>query len=272
MNSITSFVKRYPQVVFWGIALSTSFFGYYMSVKYPSDLWLLFVLGPFVGGIVVTAIADGRVGLKTFFSRIGRWRVGIKWYAVVLFIPLVLRLVAFGLNVLSGAAVSTNIQWPAWTDLLLESLIFSIIIGVGEEPGFRGFALPRLLIGRSALVASLILAILHTFWHMPLIISGEEQLTIIPIIFAGAIINTWLFNNTKGSVFMAIFLHASVDLWVGFFRPLFGEADAARQEIWLMVVYVALAILLPILTGRELGRKAEASMDTLAAEQPAMAR
>jgi membrane protease YdiL (CAAX protease family) len=267
MNSIPSFIKRYPQGVFWGIAWATSFFGYFMSVMYPSDLWLLFILGPFVGGVLVTAIADGRSGLKTFFSRIVRWRVGIQWYAVALFLPLILRLVAFGLNIISGATVPTSIQWSSWTGLLLETFIFSMIIAIGEEPGFRGFALPRLLTSRSALAASLILGVLHTVWHLPLLISGDEPLMIIPIILSGAIINTWLFNHTNGSVFIAILLHASVDLWAGIFNPLFSPADAARQEIWLMLAYVVMALLLTILTGKELGRKPHAALDTMAAER-----
>jgi len=271
MDPNPSFIKRYPQAIFWAIAWATSFFGYYMSVLYPSDLWLLFILGPFLGGVLVTGFADGRGGLKTFFSRIVRWRVGIQWYAVALLLPLVLRLAAFGLNIVSGAKVATNIQWPSVSDLFLESFVFSIIIAIGEEPGFRGFALPRLLVGRPALAASLILGVLHTIWHLPLLIAGEESLLIIPIILSGAILNTWLFNHTRGSVLMAMFLHASVDLWVGIFNPLFSGADAQTQYVWLVVVYAAMAVLLPILTGKELGRKPEAAVDTLAAEQPVLA-
>jgi membrane protease YdiL (CAAX protease family) len=265
-------VKRYPQAVFWLIAWLTSFLGYYLSVKYPSDIWILFILGPFVGGALVTAFADGSQGLKTFFSRIVRWRVGLRWYAVAIFLPLVLRLAAFGLNILSGAKIVAEPQWPAWSDLLMESLVFSIIIGIGEEPGFRGFALPRLMKGRSALTASLILGALHTIWHAPLLISGEETLVIIPIIFSGAVLNTWLFNHTNGSVFLALILHASVDLWVGVFNPLFGGADAAQQTNWLAAVYVGLAILLPLLAGKELGRMAETATERIGARQPMAAK
>jgi membrane protease YdiL (CAAX protease family) len=267
MSGIASFIKRYPQATFWTIAWGTSFFGYYMSVRYPSDLWLFMIFGSFLGGALVTAVADGRGGLRTYFSRIVRWRVGIQWYAVALFLPLALRLAAFGLNIASGAAVPSNIQWPSWSTLFLESFIFSLIIALGEEPGFRGFALPRLLQNRPAIVASLILGVLHTIWHLPLLIAGEEPLIIIPIILSGAIINTWLFNHTNGSVLIAMLLHASVDLWVGVFNPLFSPADLERQTLWLAAAYVAVAILLPVLTGRELGRRREATMETLTGEQ-----
>ena len=269
MNSITSFIKRHPQITFWGIAWSTSFFGFYMRALYPSDLWLFFIYGSFLGGALVTGIADGREGLKTYFSRIVRWRVGIKWLVIALLTPLVLRLVAFGLTVATGAKIITDVQLPELGDVIFGFLFILIVVALGEEPGFRGFALPRLLVGRSALTASLILGVLHTIWHLPLFITGEDAA--IPttlIIISGAILNTWLFNKTNGSVFIAMFLHASVNLWVDIFNPFFSATDVQRLTVWLAVAFVAMGILLPILTGKELGRKPEAALDTMAADQP----
>ena len=269
MNAITSFIKRYPQGTFWGIAWATSFVGFFMNARDPDGLWGFLIYGSFLGGALVTAIADGRSGLKTYFSRIVRWRVGIQWYVAALFIPPVLRLAAFGLNIVSGAAASTSIQWPAWIDVFFEAFL---IISLAEEPGFRGFALPRLMAGRSALAASLILGVLHTIWHIPLFILGSDSPIIILIIISGAVLNTWLFNNTKGSVFMAMLLHTSVHFMVYIFNPLFSGADAQRQTIWLAVVFVAMAILLSLLTGRELGRKPVPAMRVVAADRPAVAK
>ena len=272
MNSITSFIKRHPQITFWGIAWSTSFFGFYMRALYPSDLWLFFIYGSFLGGALVTGIADGREGLKTYFSRIVRWRVGIKWLIIALFTPLVLRLIASGLTIATGAKIVENAQLPGLGDAVFGFLFILIVVALGEEPGFRGFALPRLLEGRSALSASLILGVLHTIWHLPLFITGEDAA--IPttlIIISGAILNTWLFNKTNGSVFIAMFLHASVNLWVDVFNPFFSAADVQKLTVWLAVAFVAMGILLPLLTGKELGRKTDTAKDTLAAEQPAMA-
>lgn len=273
MNPVTSFIKRYPQGIFWGLNWATWLFGWYMASQYPSDLWFLFIYFPFLTGILITAIADGRSGLKTFFSRIVRWRVGLRWYAVALFLPPVLRLVAAGLNVLMGAQMPTNIQIPAGSELLANFLFPNfLLIALGEEPGFRGFALPRLLVERSALSAALILGVFHAIWHIPLFIFGSDSPMIVPIIISGAVLNTWLFNKTNGSVLLAMLLHASIDLMVGIFNPLFTGADAQMHLVMLVIVFVGMAILLPILFGKELGRKLEARTDTLAAEQPAMAR
>ncbi|MBK8903969.1 MAG: CPBP family intramembrane metalloprotease [Anaerolineaceae bacterium] len=256
MNLITSVTKRYPQAVFWAIAWSTFFFGYFMYVRTGSDMWQFLILGPFLGGILVTGIADGRSGLKTYFARIVRWRVNIKWYAVALLLPFVLRLAAFGLTVASGAETIVNPEW-VWSDIFFDLIIVFFVVTLGEEPGFRGFALPRLLNGRSALKASLILGVLHAFWHLPLFIAGEESPIIIFVILAGAVLNTWLFNNTNGSVFLAMLFHTSVNLQVGIFKPLFTEADAVTHAYWLVAAYVATAVIVTLVTGRNLSRKQE---------------
>jgi membrane protease YdiL (CAAX protease family) len=272
MNTVTSFVKRYPQPIFWLIAWSTFAFGWFMNAKNPSMIWGFFIWGPFLGGLLVTAIADGRSGVKTYFSRMVRWRVGFKWYLIALFVPLVLRLAAAGLNLLSGAKLSADIQFPPFGDLIFEFIIFNFFfIAIGEEPGFRGFALPRLLVGRSAVAASLILGVLHAIWHIPLFVTGDSQpIPAILIIVSGALLFTWIFNNTKGSVLIAMLLHLSVDFWVPIFNPLFSGADALRQEYWLGFVFVVMAVSLRLLFGKELGRKTEPAPERIAAD-PAMA-
>jgi len=272
MNPITTFVKRYPLAVFWGIAWAVWFLGWTLAALFPSDLWTVIMYSPFLTGVLVTAIAEGRDGLKTFFSRMVRWRVGIQWYAVALFLPVVLRLAAAGLTVAAGAAVPANIQLPAWTDLLASFLFPAFfLIALGEEPGFRGFALPRLLVGRSALSASLILGVLHAIWHLPLFVFNSDPPLIAVIVIAGAVLNTWLFLHTNGSVLLAMLLHASIHLMVGVFNPLFTGADAQMHLIMQAVVFVALAILLPLLAGRELGRKPETT-PAIATDQPVVAK
>jgi len=132
--------------------------------------------------------------------------------------------------------------------------------------------LPRMLVGRSALTAALIIGVLHTIWHLPLFITGDDPpITTALIIISGSVLFTWLFNNTKGSVLIAMLLHISVDIWQIVFKPVFSGADAQGQEIWLAVSYIIMAVFLRIFTGRELGRKEESAKDPMAAEQPALA-
>lgn len=282
MNPITSFIKRYPQFTFWSIAITTFFVSAFLS---DVGLWGLLIYGTALAGALVTGIVDGRSGLKTYFSRIVRWRVGLIWYAVALLLPLVLNLLAFGLNIASGAALPTNLQWPAWTAILAVFLWPGLLaIALAEEPGFTGFALPRFLVGRTALAAALIVGLLRTLWHLPFLIGMLSEgyfigmLNLAMIVISGGVFFTWLFNNTNGSVLIAMLLHASLDVISGDGRPLtlgplfsgFSEADLVRQDIIQGLVFVAAAVLVIVLTRFALGRKPEATL-AVAANQPTAA-
>jgi membrane protease YdiL (CAAX protease family) len=252
MNPIASLIKRYPLVTFFIIAYATSFIGGYLSELYPSDWWAVFVYGPFIGAFIVTATDQGRDGLKDWLSRIVRWRVGFQWYIVALLLPVGLRVITFGLNLLLGAAMPTASQLGTWPDFIPEFIFILLFIGLAEEPGFRGFALQRLLAGRSVLVASLIVGVLHTVWHLPLFINGSEPLTIIPIILGGAILLSWLYVHTNGSVLLTMLMHASVNTTSGYFSALFSGAELARQTALLAGVYVAAALILVVVAGPNL--------------------
>lgn len=259
MSLLATFVKRYPQAAFWVIALSTFYFGYYMYLRTGNEMWQFLILATFLGGAVVTAIADGRSGLKTYLGRIVRWRVNVKWYAVAILLPLALRLAAFGLTIASGAETIANPTWE-WGDILFEVILVFFVVALGEEPAFRGFALVRLMNGRSALSASLILGVLHGIWHAPLYLSGNEPAINVLIVIAGAILSTWLFLGTGGSVLLTMIMHTSVNLWVSIFNPLFAGDGATQQVVWLVVAYVAAALILVALIGPSLTRRREAAV------------
>lgn len=266
MSSLVAAIKRYPLVTFFAIAYTTSFAGGALVVAFPSDWWALLVYGPCIGALVVTAIIGGRASVWDWLSRIVRWRVGPQWYLVALGLPVLLRLIAMGLTVLLGAplpAVDQSLTWPAV--VMPEFILGFLFLGLAEEPGFRGFALPRLRVGRSALAASLLLGVLHTIWHLPLFVSGDESLVIIPIIISGAVMFTWLANHTKESVLLAMLLHASVHSQVAFFGGLFTDVHAERQMIVLAVVYIAAALILVLITGPELTRRQQAQPVTAGA-------
>lgn len=265
MNTVTSLIKRYPEATFWIIAWSTFFFGYGMYVQTGNDMWQFLILVTFLGAVFVTAVADGRSGLKTFLSRIVKRRVHVRWYAVAIFLPLALRLVAFGLTIAFGAETIANPVWN-WEEIIFEAILVFFIIALGEEPAFRGFALVRLMKGNNALKASLILGVLHVIWHLPLFLTGDDSPMVILIIISGAILNTWLFNKTNGSVLLNMIMHTSVNFWVGIFNPMFTEADAANQTTWLMIAYVATALIITFLSGKNLARKESIQTPSVTAE------
>jgi len=266
MNAVTSLIKRYPQATFWIIAWSTFFFGYSMYVRSGNEMWQFLVLATFLGGAFVSGVADGRKGLKTYLGRIIRWRVHIKWYVVAIGLPLVLRLAAFCVTLASGAEMIANPTWGVG-DIIFDLILVFFVIALGEETAFRGFALVKLMRNNNALKASLILGVLHVIWHLPLFLTGDDSPMVMLIIMAGAILNTWLFNNSNGSVLLNMIMHTSVNLWVGIFNPLFSEADAAKQTTWLMGAYVVAAIIITLVYGVNLSRKQELETDPITAER-----
>jgi uncharacterized protein len=184
---------------------------------YVSATTLGTFMGPFLSGFVMTGATEGREGLRRLLRRIVLWRVGLRWYLFALIgLPALLMLSAI---VLPGALASFQGLAPTLVTsyLLVFVYIFFIGGGLNEEVGWRGFALQRLQRLHGPLVGSLILGVLWGGWHLPLfwVTYWNTPATILTIVlFVTAIIAftfvmTWVFNNTKGSVFMAILVHTS---------------------------------------------------------------
>ena len=189
-----------------------------------------------------------------------RWRVPPGWYAVALLLPAVLAATATVLNVLLGAEPPAASELNAWPGLFATFAIVLLVPGFGgawEEPGWRGYALPRLQSGRSALVASLILGALIAGWHLPLMVAGQVHYSDIVLIFAGTIVFNWVFNNARGSVLIIMVMHAANNTVSGsFFSPMFTGSDSVRQSWMLALVWTVVAILVIAIAGPEhLSRK-----------------
>jgi hypothetical protein len=170
-------------------------------------------LGPFMAALVVTGLAEGRSGMRMLFGRIIRARIGWSSYAIIFGLPILLCAVALAVM----AAIGQPISGPsstAWRELPERFVFIFLFIGLGEEPGWRGFALPRLQKQHSPLVASLTLAPIWALWHLPLM-GNEFPPAIIPAflisLVGGTLIQTWLFNRSKGSVFAQMLFHATVN-------------------------------------------------------------
>jgi membrane protease YdiL (CAAX protease family) len=267
MHTVTSVVKRYPLVTFFILTYIFSWWGYFIPGLEVGQI----PLGPVVAALIVVPITGGKAGLKEWASRIVRWRVGLKWYAIALLLPMALAVAAVTLNVLMGAADLTFAHLSDPIDLLIVVFLeIFLIVGLGEEPGWRGYALPRLQEGRSALSATLILAVFGVIWHVPLFLTGDSPWSNIPIIVAGYIFFTWLFNNTRGSVLIALLLHTSANAARMIFAPMFSGADATRYFWLLTALYIVAGIAVVVLAGpAHLSRRSEAQWEaTGLAAQP----
>ena len=196
-----------------------------ISVQVPGFLTLVSGYGPALAAIIVASLADGRHGLRELFGRLIRWRVGVIWYLIALFLPVLIVLLGILLNDWTGGirpefSAATfpfgPSETPLWQKIILLLLIFILgFDGLGEELGWRGFALPQLLERYSPLVSSLSLGALWAVWHFPYALTKGSFLSEVPLyllfisLLAQSIIYTWIFINTDGSLLLAVLFHAA---------------------------------------------------------------
>jgi membrane protease YdiL (CAAX protease family) len=254
LNILISAFKRYPLVTFFSLTYALSWL--------PSlfEAHSIMPLGPLFAALIMLALLGGRSGVMDFLRRIVQWRVGLRWYALALLLPVALTSTAVGLNVLLGAQLLSTDRIPSVSELPATFLFIMLFIGLGEEPAWRGFALPRLMAKHMALTASLLLGALHALWHLPLFGLEFDWQNGVPWflgVLAAAIVTAWMTNRTQGSLLLPILLHTSVNVAARYlFNPLFGGAGLI-QLFWIwggLWCIVALAIV--AVTGLELGRPA----------------
>jgi membrane protease YdiL (CAAX protease family) len=249
MSRLSSVVKQHPLVTFFVLAYALSWWAWipYTLGLFPNPVASF---GPFLAALLVLMVAHGKSGVVGLLRRMVRWRIGLRWYAVALLLPVGLALAATVLNVMLGARAPSSAELGGWTGLLSTFAFVLLIPGLGgawEEPGWRGYALPRLQTGRSALFASLTLGVLIVGWHLPLMVVGQVHWSDIVLILAAVVVFNWVFNNANGSVLIIMLMHAMNNTISGsFFSPMFSGADSVRQS-WLLTAAWCVAAIVVIL-------------------------
>src|SRR5438094_1602501 len=177
-------------------------------------------LGPALAAMIVSAASQGWPGVKSLLRRMVLVQVGIRWYLVALFLPLIAYVLP--LLLLGGSAFVSSLLSVQGAITLLLYLLLSIagmVIAapLGEEPGWRGFALPRLQEQYGPLRGSLLLGLLWGLWHLPLFLTTWEKPYETPLglllflvqTISLAVVLTWLFNHTRGSILLAMLCHSA---------------------------------------------------------------
>ncbi len=191
----------------WGI------FAGALAFDFPqSPVVILGVWGPTLSAILVTTIFYGKDGLRRFLGRV-KAREGFKW-----FLPLLVFFLAIGLSGRFLGSVAAGVEFDprfwGWAWVAQVMLTQFLIAGMGEEFGWRGFALQRLQHVTTPLRATLVIAFFHLLWHAPTYWLGQGMHNV-PAIWAvffllpWTILFTWAYNRSRGSILVSVFFHAT---------------------------------------------------------------
>lgn len=267
MSTIFSFVRKHQLAAFFALVFSLLLASIPLAAIEPALIPFILVLLPALSAIVVSAVIDGKSGVKALLSLLGIWRVGLRWYIVALGLPAVISLTAMSLAILLGTPV---IERSSSAIFFLSPMLF--VLAIGEELGWRGFALPRLMESRSAFSASLILGAAWAIFHWPLFLPGQmlaaegaSILTHSPTVIVLAILYTWIYQHTRGNVLMAVLFHGAFNT----FNPIFlGRVDQSLGAWLSLALWGGTALVVVIAFGPNLGGKPTAQREFIHSEGP----
>jgi uncharacterized protein len=263
LNRIASFVTCQALAVFCALTIALSFAA--TQLPLPSEIVpVVMVFVPTLVALSLTAVTDGWTGVRTFVSKLGQWRVRLKWIVMALALGLVLRMTMSGIAVVLG--LISTIQLRPWTPTQLA--FFAAILFVfafPEELGWRGYALPKLLKAHSPLVAGLIIGVLWGSLHVALTLPGMSMggvpgVPVVLEVLGLSVLGTWLYIRSDGNLLLTSLFHAAQSFFV-----IVNDGITLEQQTWLMAgVYLAAALVTAIAAGPSFARKPVAPFEARA--------
>lgn len=225
--------------------------------------------GPSVAAALLILARGGRSGLGSVLAKQSKWRLPLTLWAMILFAPTVIVLTAFVIAQALGAPAG---QWndPGQIYLALPVLLYVVVFGgpLGEELGWRGFALPRLEQRIHPTAAVIVLGLLWGLWHLPLFwIEGtvQQQIPLVAYlaqITATSIVYGWLWNETR-SLPAVIAIHAATNTTVGLLPVLPDSADSLIPLWTAISIAAVIALVLVFRTKGRLGYHSETTGDSV---------
>jgi uncharacterized protein len=216
--------------------------------------------GPTLSAFAMVRVTEGREGPKRLLRRYVQWRVKLRWYLFVLLV--IPASVVLGAIVLPGVLASYQ---PVTLGMVIGypvAFVATFVLGgpLGEEPGWRGFALPRLQAAYGPLVGSIVLGVLWASWHLPLFWSGvwtpptvANMVMFLAMTTLLTLVMTWVFNNAGGSLLLTMLMHASFNTFANkIVAPTFPAP--LLTEYGLLPVLVGFAVVAVVVVAATRGR------------------
>ena len=223
---------------------------------------------PALAAVLFVALTAGRRGLAELGRRLLLWRIGWRWYVVIVTIPLGIALSTAVIYALTGGQFSAGLPLSMDLPLPLIPLIIGIRLltdGIGEEIAWRGVALPQLLRQMNGVTASVILGIVLASWHLPLIFTigapmANNSIALLFVLLpAESVVYTWLYQHTRTSILAAGLFHALIGFWA--IASPAAEATG-RPQLIRVILWCALAGVLLLKYGANLTGRQNAPTDT----------
>jgi membrane protease YdiL (CAAX protease family) len=209
--------------------------------------------GPFIAAVITIRVSGG--GVRPWLRRLFLTRMPISIYlAGALLLPAVIAGLHFGLYTALGGEHDFSEAMP-WFGYPIALILTALLTGGNEEPGWRGFALPGLLKWFHPIPATLILGVIHSAWHLPLMSQydttfGWYLFNLIPLTF----VLNWFYLKSRLNVIPVMLLHASTNVIGNIFPTPTDVLDGVGTYMVIRgIVYWAMAIVIIIATKGRLG-------------------
>ena len=202
-TSILVFIKRHPIATYYVLVFAISWGGVLAAIgpsrflgteaifgaQFMYVIYLAPLVGPCLAGILSAGIVYGKAGLRDFRSRLLRWRVGVRWYAIALLTAPLLTTATLVALSLTPAIVTASDK----VSLLVSGIAVGLVVPFFEELGWTGFAVPELRKRYGILTTGLIVGLLWGAWHFPLFSgSATSSGALHPALFLAVLLFSWL--------------------------------------------------------------------------------
>jgi membrane protease YdiL (CAAX protease family) len=248
MNMVISLSKQYSLALFCILTIALTFAATLLPM--PGEMTpVVIVFIPALMAITLTALSEGKAGVRSLLGKLSQRRVKFKWVVITVALAFVMRLtislIALGLGMIP--AIHLRPGSPAQV-VILAFILF--LFAIPEELGWRGYALSKLIPQHSPLTTSLIVGILwgslHLALHLPgMIYAGLPLLPTLLQLIGLSVLITWLYMQTDGNILLTSLFHAAQSFFV-----IVNEGIPLAKLVWLMsAVYLAIAFIIVIIAG-----------------------
>ena len=264
MTTIKNLIQKRPALVYFALTFIFTW-GCMAIAVYPDGfpiteeqlekagalVYVAMLVGPSGAGLLLAGLLDGRAGFRELLSRLGKWRMNARWYVVALLTaPLLITTILLGLSLFTSEFRPALFTSEDRSAVVFSAIAVGLVVGLFEELGWTGFAIPRLKERYGVLNTGLIVGFVWGAWHLPLFWQGDTFTAAFPLaLLVGQlfswlppyrILMVWVYDRT-GSLLVCVLMHASLVAGLNALVP--AELSKTGLLTWILAWAAGLWIL-----------------------------